>query len=157
MSMTSHGVAATLTESNATIGSSKREFVRHFFEMVAAMIVGMVVVGAIVSGVFAVLGHADLEHYAAIREFFMVTHMSVGMAVWMRYRGHSWERTGEMVGAMFVPFLVLLVPFWSGVVSGAVLLTGTHVLMLPSMLGAMLLRRVDYSRHNHHSPTTPRL
>ena len=44
----------------------------------------------------------------------MAIDMSVGMAAWMRLRGHGWASTLEMCAAMFVP--ALLVPLvWSGV------------------------------------------
>jgi len=53
---------------------------------------------------------------------------------------------------MYVPFLVLLAPFWTGLVSAGVLLGGGHLLMLPAMLGVMLYRRDEYSQdHRQHS------
>lgn len=38
---------------------------------------------------------------------------------------------------------VLLVPFWTGVISGGAFMVVGHVLMLPAMAAAMLLRRHD--------------
>jgi flagellar biosynthetic protein FliP len=50
-----------------------------------------------------------------------------------------------------VPFLALLGPFWADLIDGGTLLAGGHVLMLPAMLGAMLLRRDHYSMdHSEH-------
>ncbi len=133
-------------------GGSNGRFIRHFLEMIAAMIVGMVVLGGLVSGIFALLGHSNLVHYAALRAILMATNMTVGMSLWMRYRGHNWPRIQEMAGAMFAPFILLLVPFWAGLISGGALLAGGHLLMLPSMLGVMLLRRDEYSQdHGQHS------
>jgi flagellar biosynthetic protein FliP len=127
-------------------------FLRHFLEMLAAMIAGMMVLGLIVSSLFGALGHANLYHYAALRAVLMACYMTAGMGLWMRHRGHSWPRIGEMSAAMFAPFLVLLVPFWTGAISGGVLLAGGHVLMLPAMLGAMLYRRQEYSKdHRAHA------
>lgn len=34
--------------------------------------------------------------------------MTVPMVLWMRHRGHSWERGGEMAAAMNLPLLPLL-------------------------------------------------
>jgi hypothetical protein len=132
--------------------ASNGQFIRHFLEMVAAMVVGMAVLGAAVSGILALLGHSNLTHYVGLRAMLMATYMSVGMAFWMRHRGHRWPRIGEMAGAMYGPFLVLIVPFWVGMIPGAALLAGGHLLMLPFMLGVMLLRREEYSQdHRLHA------
>ncbi len=47
---------------------------------------------------------------------------------------------------MYAPFLVLLVPYAFGAISGGTLMMGGHLLMLPAMLGVMLWRHRDY-RH----------
>jgi hypothetical protein len=70
--------------------------------------------------------------------------MSAGMAVLMRLRGHGWFHIAEMSAAMAVTFLVLLVPFWLGVLSGAAVMVFGHVLMLPSILLVMLRCRDAY-------------
>ena len=41
------------------------------------------------------------------------------------------------------PLAVLLVPFWTGVISGGAFMVVGHVLILPAMAAAMLLRRDD--------------
>jgi hypothetical protein len=129
-----------------------RTFLRHFLEMIAAMLIGMAVLGVIVSSIFALVGHANLYHYTALRALLMATYMAVGMSLWMRHRGCAWPLLGEMAAAMYAPFLVLLVPFWTGVISGGVLLAAGHLLMLPAMLAVMLLRREEYSRdHRQHA------
>ncbi len=127
-------------------------FIRHLIEMIVAMVIGMVAFGALVSGVLALLGHSNLLHYVELRALLMATYMTVGMSVWMRHRGHGWPPVREMAGAMFAPFVLLLVPFWAGLISGGGLLAGGHVLMVPFMLGVMLLRREEYSQdHRQHS------
>ena len=131
---------------------SGRYFIRHFLEMIAAMIIGMVALGALVAAILALLGHSNLLHYAALRAPLMATYMTVGMSLWMRHRGHGWPPIREMAGAMFAPFILLLIPFWAGLISGGGLLAGGHVLMLPLMLGVMLVRREEYSQdHRRHS------
>ena len=139
--------------------ASRGRFLRHFLEMIVAMIIGMVALGTSVAAILALLGHSDLLHYAALRALLMATYMTVGMSLWMRYRGHSWPRVREMAGAMFGPFILFLIPFWGGLISGGGLLAGGHVLMLPFMLGVMLVRREEYSQdHRVHSkyPVTAR-
>jgi flagellar biosynthetic protein FliP len=84
----------------------------------------------------------------------MPTYMTIGMAGWMRHRGHSWSRIAEMAAAMYAPFLILLVPFAVNLVAGGGLLAAAHVLMLVAMLGVMLLRRSEYSMdHRGHTPS----
>jgi hypothetical protein len=56
----------------------------------------------------------------------MALTMSIGMVVWMRYRGHAWESTLEMASAMFVPSILLFPLLWSGVVTGESLLVLEH-------------------------------
>jgi hypothetical protein len=126
--------------------------VRHFVEMVLAMLVGMAVLGALVQVICVALGHSGFfADHVGLRAPLMALNMTIGMAVWMRYRGHGWAPIGEMSLAMFVPVAVLIGPFWAGVLSGGALLGGMHVLMLPAMVIAMLVRREEYARdHRRH-------
>jgi hypothetical protein len=135
-----------------------RHFVRHYIEMVIAMIVGMVALGAAVSMIFVLLGHSSLLHFAGLRAFLMTTYMTVGMSLWMRHRGHRLARIGEMAAAMYAPLILLIVPFWAGLLSAGALLVATHVLMLPSMLVVMLMRHSEYSQdHRQHTRHQARL
>ena len=131
-------------------------FLRHFIEMVVAMLIGMAIFG----GVRAALdptGFADVlrEHLDA-RYFAMAGFMAVPMAVLMRYHGHGWVRTAEMVGAMVVPVAVacLLWRFGLGAVipwfSDTALGTSSHVAMYVGMLLAMLYRFGDYGHAGPH-------
>lgn len=53
---------------------------------------------------------------------------------------------------MVLPFVILFVPLWAGVLSGETLLVVGHVLMLPAMVIAMLYRRSEYSQdHRSHA------
>ncbi len=135
---------------------SRAAFARHFFEMFVAMVLGMGIGGAADSLLFALLGLGDFGKYVAVLAVLMSTNMAIGMAVWMRNRGHSWARIGEMAAAMYVPFLGLLGPYWAGVVGRGAVMGGGHMLMLLLMLGAMLLRYGEYSQdHKAHSRHTP--
>jgi hypothetical protein len=124
---------------------AERSLVRHFVEMVLAMVVGMVVLGAAVWGAFGLLGHSNLSHYAEVRAFVMTMNMTIGMALWMRYRRHSSRGIAEMAGAMFVPYVVLIVPFWAELLSAQAFLLLMHALMFPCMIAAMLRRREEYT------------
>jgi hypothetical protein len=129
--------------------SERRNLIRHFFEMVLAMVVGMAVLGALIRMICAALGQSDffLDH-PGLRAPLMTLNMTVGMALWMRHRGHGWAAIGEMSAAMYVPLAVLIGPFWAGALSGEALVAAMHVLMLPAMVIAMLHRREDYA-HDH--------
>ncbi|HEV7713029.1 MAG TPA: hypothetical protein VGP16_32850 [Asanoa sp.] len=120
-------------------------FAAHYVEMVVSMLVGMFALGPLWS--MALPGLAD---HAAADALVMATNMSIGMAVWMAIRRHSWPRIAEMVAAMYAPFLVLLVPYFLGALSGHGLMMGGHALMFVAMLAAMLWRRADYYHHGHH-------
>ena len=115
---------------------SLARFVGHYVEMVAAMIVGMIALGPVWPDSWV----ARPDAHAVV----MAVDMTVAMALWMRIRGHSWPGTVEMSAAMVLPFAVLLVPYWLGVLSGSALMIGGHVLMFPLMLAAMLWRRAEY-------------
>ena len=120
-------------------------FLRHYLEMVAAMLVGMVVLGGAVRGVLALAGLAYPTRYPELVALEMAVDMSVGMVVWMRYRGHGWAATLEMVAAaMFAPLAVLLPLLWLGAVDGDAVLVLEHVAMLPLMFLVMLRRRAEY-------------
>ena len=115
-------------------------FVRHYLEMVVAMLAGMLVLGPLEGVVWpALTARPD------VGVLVMATNMSIGMGAWMRFRGHSWRGIAEMSAAMYVPFAVLLVPFWAGAIGEHALMTWGHVLMLPAMALVMLLRPAEYA------------
>ena len=122
-----------------------RRFVRHFAEMVAAMIVGMVVLHPAWMVVLPLLGWSAVLDRPDLHTLLMATDMVAGMTLWMRYRGHRWPVIAEMDAAMYLPFVVLLVPFWTGTISATTMAVVGHLLMLAAMLGVMLRRRAEYS------------
>ena len=119
----------------------RRRFVLHYVEMVAVMSVGMVVLAPL-------WFPFDIER-ADLHALTMATDMTVAMAAWMRWRGHAWRPIAEMSAAMVVPFLLLLGPLWTGVLSEEGLMLFGHVLMLVAMLGVMLARPAEYAGHRH--------
>jgi hypothetical protein len=84
--------------------------------MVIAMFVGMFVLGSLQSAVGLSVSHTE---HPDLGYLLMSGDMSVGMAVWMRFRGHSWRPVLEM---------------------------------FPLMLGAMLLRRTEYTHCTASEP-----
>jgi hypothetical protein len=125
-----------------------RRFVLHYLEMVVAMAVGMVVLHPVWSLGLGALGQADVLNRTEVMALVMATNMTVAMSAWMRYRGHGWASIAEMGAAMYLPFLVLFVPLWAGLISSGSLMLAGHLLMLPAMVVAMLLRRDEYMGHH---------
>jgi hypothetical protein len=126
------------------IRARRWNFLRHYLEMVVAMFVGMAVLGGAVRGILALAGSEFPTQYPELTSLEMALTMSIGMVVWMRFRGHSWVSTLEMAGAMFVPAIVLFPLLWLGVISGESLLALEHMTMLPLMFLVMLRRRSEY-------------
>ena len=121
-------------------------FIRHYVEMVVAMLVGMVVLG-VPGAMLLELAGVDTEA-AGVLLFGMATSMTLPMVAWMRHRGHGWLPSGEMAAAMYVPTVAALALLEAGALGGAHAAMGIqHVVMFPAMLGVMLLRRDEYTAH----------
>lgn len=125
-----------------------RYFIRHGVEMFVAMIVGMALLAPIWEAGLGLVGLAGALTRPDLAAFVAATDMTVAMTVWMAYRGHGRSRLIEMAAAMYLPFLVLLVPYWLGVLPGEHVTMGGHVLMVPAMAIAMFAHRDEYS-HRH--------
>jgi flagellar biosynthetic protein FliP len=115
-------------------------FAGHYLEMVAAMLVGMMALAPAWNALWP--GHADRPDTAALA---MAANMTVAMVAWMAVRGHSRRGIALMSAAMVLPFAVLAVPFWAGLMPGDWIMPLGHVVMLPLMAVAMLLP----SGHRH--------
>ena len=134
--------ARLATSVRPTVGEAlrSRAFVVHYLQMLAAMIVGMVVL----MPVSMLVGDLGIE----LDSLLMATWMTVGMAAWMAWRRHSAVSVLEMSLAMYLSFVVLFPPYWAGLLpAGAVMAVG-HVLMLPAMALAMLRRGEEYCAHH---------
>ena len=131
---------------------SRRAFLRHLLEMMAAMLVGMAVLGPFAALLFDAGGRPDLDDHPVTAALVMATTMTIGMIGWMRWRGHRWAPTAEMGAAMYLPFAVFFPPFWAGLVGGDVVHLGGHVLMVPVMALMMLRRRTEYSTQHRGPP-----
>jgi hypothetical protein len=134
---------------------STRQFIRHYVEMVVAMLLGMVVLGPPAEVALRALGSSpgDLHTDApAVALLGMAAMMTAPMVGWMRYRGHGWQPCAEMAASMVIPTLAVIVLMWGAVVEDlGTLMLVEHVAMLPCMLVAMLLRPAEYTSHAHHA------
>ena len=124
-------------------------FVRHYLEMVLAMFLGMAVVGLPAAAAMGALGigTAELRDDApALLLLRMGLVMTVPMVAWMRYRGHGWPAAADMAASMLIPTFGAMALIWTDVVDDVgTLLVAEHLVMLPGMLVAMLLRRDEYT------------
>ena len=142
------------------MSASTRRFARHYAEMVAAMVLGMVVLGTPATFALSAAGMSMSELHndaPTLMLFGMAVTMTVPMVAWMRHRGHGWRASGEMSASMFIPAFGVIALLWGGLVQdiGALMLI-EHVVMLPSMLVAMLLRGEEYSGGTHrHGQVRP--
>ena len=126
--------------------AARRPLVRHYLEMVAAMLAGMFLLGRLESLLFQGWGWAGVLASATGMALVMATNMVVGMAVLMVARRHSRRAILEMSAVMYLPFLVLLPPVWAGWLSTMAMMVAAHVLMFLAMAALMMMRREDY-RH----------
>ena len=133
--------------------ASTRHFIRHYLEMLAAMFLGMGVLSmpALMALGAAGVSSAELRADApALLLLGMGITMTLPMVGWMRFRGHGWRASNEMASSMLVPTAGVIGLLGAGILTDiGTLLAIEHVVMLPSMLVAMLLRREEYSHGGH--------
>ena len=140
------------------MSASTRHFARHYVEMLVAMFFGMTVLGVPAVAALSVVGMSSSELHndaPALLLFGMAVTMTAPMVAWMRYRGHGWPASAEMAAAMFIPTFGVIALLWGGLIDNTgTLLEIQHVVMFPSMLVAMLLRRDEYTGalHDHSRP-----
>jgi hypothetical protein len=122
-------------------------FARHILEMIAAMMVGMMLLGAAVGAWGEPTGYSNLfVEYGP-----MGASMSVSMVAWMRFRGHAWSDGLEMTVAMLAPMSAVVIPFGLGaagetpVQSGHALMMLAHAAMIGGMVALMIYRRDRYT------------
>ena len=129
--------------------TARWRFARHYLEMVVAMLLGMMILGPIESVLLDPLGWDSVLDVPELGALVMATNMNVAMVAWMRFRGHTWAATALMVAAMYLAFVLFFPLLWLGVIGEDGLLIGGHLLMLPAMAVAMLLRLQEYIGHDH--------
>ena len=114
---------------------STRHFIRHYVEMLVAMFLGMLVLGApaLVALGAAGVSSAELRSEApALLLLGMGVTMTVPMVAWMRYRGHGWAASNEMAASMLIPTAGVISLLGTRLVDDVgTLLAVEHVVMLP--------------------------
>lgn len=109
---------------------------RHYLEMVLAMLVGMIVLGAVRSALGLTVPFADSPGWSYV---LMATDMALSMVLWMRWRGCSWAMTLQMYAAMYLP-VVLLPLVWAGSMAAMTFMVLAHVVMMLAMLLVVVRR-----------------
>jgi len=122
-----------------------RKLTVHYLEMVIAMAVGMVALHPVWTFALDAVGWSGFLDSPEAMAMVMATNMTIAMTAWMRFRGHSWRPCVEMGAAMYLPFVVLFVPMWAGLISSGAMYLWGHVLMLVAMAGAMAIRPDEYA------------
>lgn len=120
-------------------------FWRQFFQMFAAMVVGMIATGAIfLSVVGAKTWDEVTTEYPSQALLAMAAGMSIPMVAWMIYRGMGLRHSLEMAAVMVLPVVPFLCLVWFNVTASAQ--CGPYCLAtIAAMLGLMLYRRAHYS------------
>jgi hypothetical protein len=128
---------------------SRWRFLLRYLELVAAMLVGMVVLGWALRAVLALAGLRYPTQYAELVALEMAVTMPAGVVAWMRHRGRRWAAILEVVGAMVAPAVVLVPLLWLGVITGDALFLLEHVAMFALVFLVMLRRRAEYGGAVH--------
>lgn len=123
-------------------------FLLHLGEMVVAMYAGMYLLGMPSGAILSAIGISDSDPVTSA--LVMTFNMTVPMVLWMRIRGHTWERAGEMGAAMVLPSVVIVALAIAGAIPRAGLSGTVMYPMIPAMLVAMLYRRSEYAHCGTH-------
>lgn len=121
----------------------------HYVEMVLSMVVGMMLLAPVARGLFGAFGATAALEVTEVRAAVMATTMTLGMCGWMAIRGHRGAPIARMGAVMYLSFLVVLAPYWIGVITADAALMAGHVVMFPAMAAEMLWHRADYTDHHH--------
>ena len=120
-------------------------FLRHLFEMLLAMMLGMFAGGAVFVAATGNSIQDAIENHSIALVSVMAFAMTAPMVAWMRHRHHPWNLCLEMSAAMVAPAIALCVLRIADVISGGI--CGAYCgLSLVAMVGVMVYRR-DYYSH----------
>lgn len=121
-------------------------FAGHYLAMAVAMLAGMFVLGGAVRAVLGIAGVSySLARFPELVILEMGLTMALGMAAWMRYRGHTWVSTGEMSLAMLLPAVAVVPLVWLGLLGADAAMALEHPAMFVLMLAVMVRRRDEYT------------
>ena len=123
----------------------RAHFLRHLFEMLLAMMLGMFAGGAVFVAASGITAQDAIKGHAIAWVSVMAFSMTAPMLAWMHYRGHAWSVCLEMAAVMIAPAVPLCLLRMADVISGSV--CGAYCgLSLVAMVGVMVYRR-DYYSH----------
>jgi len=121
------------------------QFWRHFLQMLAVMVAGMIAAGALFLTIVGVKTWDEVTtQYPTQALLAMAAGMTLPMVAWMVYRGMGWKNSAEMAAAMIVPVLPFLCLVWFDVTKSAQC-GGYCLISIAATLGLMLYRRNEYS------------
>jgi hypothetical protein len=120
-------------------------FWRHFLQMLAVMMGGMIVSAAVLLTIVGLKTWDEVTTQYGIQALLvMVVGMTLPMAAWMLYRGMGWKNTYEMAAVMAIPVVPFLCLVWFGITKSA--LCGPYcAVSIVAMLALMFYRRPEYS------------
>jgi hypothetical protein len=119
-------------------------FWRHFVQMLAVMMVGMVASAAIFLSVVGMDWDQATVRHPVASLLVIAAGMSVPMTAWMLHRGMGWKNSSEMAAAMVLPVIPFLCLVWFNVTKSAQC-GGYCLISIAAMLGLMIYRRSEYS------------
>lgn len=135
---------------SAKLGATDRKrlvppFWRHFLEMLAAMVVGMIATIAVFLSIVGLSTWDEVtSQYPTQALLAMAVGMTVPMVAWMQYRGMGWRNSSEMAAAMVLPVIPFLCFVWFGITESA--MCGLYcAVTIVAMLALMRFRRSEYS------------
>ena len=127
-----------------------RRFWRHYAQMVAVMFGGMFVLALPAEWLLGAFGSSWSELSTGPMLAVMAATMTIPMVPYMRWMGHGWRPSLEMVAAMVVPATGALVLLATGVLTDSTsLLVVEHVAMFLGMWAVMAARPEEYSGDCH--------
>ncbi len=120
-------------------------FWRHFMEMLAAMVVGMLVSGAIFVSIVGLKSWDEVTvQYPTQALLAMAAGMTIPMMAWMLFRGMGRRDAYQMAAAMVLPIVPFLCLVWFDVTQSA--WCGAYcATTIVAMLVLMRYRRSTYS------------
>jgi hypothetical protein len=120
-------------------------FWRHFLQMLAVMMGGMIVSAAVLLTIVGLKTWEEVTtQYGTQALIVMAVGMTVPMAAWMLYRGMGRKNTYEMAAVMVIPVIPFLCLFWFGITKSAQ--CGPYcAVTIAAMLALMFYRRREYS------------
>ena len=132
-------------------GDYARGFLRHLFEMMLAMMVGMIVSAMIFLSAVGMTAAEAMREHAVLFVVLQAFGMTLAMVAWMRHRRYNWRSSAEMAAAMVVPAVPLICLRLLDVISGPI--CGVYCLAtIVAMIIVMLYRRSEYAVEHRPLP-----